>query len=176
MKKCLFFDRDGVINKRLVGSYVKSFDEFELNKNILPIFKFCDENDYIKIVVTNQQGIAKGYMTLEEVEYVHNQFNELLINQYNIKPFLDFFIASEIRDSPPFRRKPSPKMLVEAKEKYNIDLENSFMIGDMESDIISGNSAGVKTIYYSDKKLDTADLSSLNTDEIIRFIDKELIW
>lgn len=172
MKKCLFFDRDGVINKRLVGSYVKSFDEFELNKNILPIFKFCDENDYIKIVVTNQQGIAKGYMTLEEVEYVHNQFNELLITQYNIKPFVDFLIASEFRDSPPFRRKPSPKMLIEAKVKYNIDLENSFMIGDMESDIIAGNYAGVKTIYFSENKLDIADLSSFNAEEIIRFIEK----
>lgn len=172
MKKCVFFDRDGVINKRIVGSYVKSFDEFELNENILPIFKHCDENDFIKIVVTNQQGIAKGYMTLEEVENVHDQLNELLITQYNIKPFLGFFIASEFRDSHPFRRKPSPKMLIEAKEKYNIDLENSFMIGDMESDITAGNSAGVKTIYYSESKLEIADLCSLNTEEIIAIIGK----
>ena len=170
MKKCVFFDRDGVINTRIVGSYVKSFNEFELNENILPIFKFCDENDYIKIVVTNQQGIAKGYMTLEEVENVHNQLNDLLKKQYNIHPFVDFYIASEFRDSPPFRRKPSPKMLLEAKEKYNIDLSKSFMIGDMESDIIAGNSAGVSTIFYSESKLNIANLSSFDSDEIIKFI------
>ena len=170
MMKCIFFDRDGVINKRIIGSYVKHFSEFELNMKILPLLKFCDNHNFLKIIITNQQGIAKEYMTLEEVDLVHNQMNDLLFSNYGVKRFDSIFIASEFENSPPFRRKPSAKMIFEAKEKHHINLGLSFMIGDSETDIVAGNNANLKTIFYSDEELDIADFCSNEINVIIEFI------
>lgn len=168
--KCIFFDRDGVINTRIVGSYVRHFSEFELNLEIIPLLKFCDSQNFLKIIITNQQGIAKKYMTSEDVDVVHLQMNDLLLNEFNIKKFDDIYIASEFENSAPFRRKPSAKMIFEAKEQHHIDLSKSFIIGDSISDIECGQEAGIKTIYYSNKNLDIADFCSSNIKDIIEFI------
>jgi len=118
-KKCVFFDRDGVINKRIIDSYVTKQSEFEINLDILPILKFCDDNNFLKIIITNQQGIGKSMMNELDLESVHNFINNILLEN-QISTFDDIYFASELKNTEPFRRKPSPKMLLEAMKKYDL--------------------------------------------------------
>lgn len=172
--KCLFFDRDGVINKRIIDSYVTNPSEFELNKNILPILNFCDDNNILKIIITNQQGISKGVMTELELTNVHNYMNNIMIEN-KISPFDDIYFASELKNTEPFRRKPSPKMLFEAMSKYNLNHKDCIFIGDSKSDVDAAKNAKIKSIYYNKEDYDIANLSSLNTNDIIEFLSENLI-
>lgn len=172
--KCLFFDRDGVINKRIVDSYVTKETEFELNINILPILNFCDDNNLLKIIITNQQGISKGIMTELELNNVHNYMNNIMIEN-KISPFDDIYFASEFKNTEPFRRKPSPKMLLEAMKKFDLHRNECIFIGDSKSDVDAANNANIKSIYYNDEDYDRANLSSLNTNDIIEFLSVNFI-
>jgi D-glycero-D-manno-heptose 1,7-bisphosphate phosphatase len=171
MIKCLFFDRDGVVNKRIVGAYVTKPEEFELNIDILPLIRFCDEYDILKIIVTNQQGIGKNIMTIEDLSNVHNYMNQLLLI-HSLKNFDDIYFASELHSENLIRRKPSPAMIIEAMKKFELNIADCAMIGDSKTDIQAARNAGIKSIYYHDELYELANLTSLDVNEIIEFIKK----
>lgn len=172
--RCLFFDRDGVINKRIVDSYVTKSSEFVLNKDILPILNFCDDNYLLKIIITNQQGISKGIMTELELNNVHNYMNNIMIEN-KISPFDGIYFASEFKNTEPFRRKPSPKMLLEAMTKFNLHKNDCMFIGDSKSDVDAANNANIKSIYYNIEDYDNANLNSIDSSEIIQFLKENLV-
>lgn len=169
MIKCLFFDRDGVVNKRIIGSYVTKPEDFELNIDIIPLIRFCDDNNILKIIVTNQQGIGKNIMTLEDLSNVHNYMNQLLLT-HSLNKFDDVYFASELHSENLIRRKPSPAMIIEAMTKYKLNIDNCAMIGDSKTDIQAAKNAGIKSIFYSGEFYELANLTSLDINEIIEFI------
>jgi len=147
--KAVFFDRDGIINQRIIGGYVIKPEQFKLNPEIVDVIKFIKENNFLAILITNQQGVGKGLMTLSELDEVHSFMQNLLLEKcgYN---FDDIYFCTELAVSNSYYRKPNPGMLIDAINKWKIETDTSIMIGDTDSDIIAGKSSGLKTILVSD--------------------------
>jgi len=137
--KTIFLDRDGVINKEI--NYLHKIDDFKFIDGVFEICQYLISLDYKIIVITNQSGIARGYFTKHDYEIIMNwmlaQFNKNGIN------ILDVFHCPHLPESNCKCRKPMPGMLLDAKAKHNIDMRNSWLIGDKEEDIIAANSSGI---------------------------------
>jgi D-glycero-D-manno-heptose 1,7-bisphosphate phosphatase len=143
--KAVFFDRDGVINRRIFGGYVKTWAEFELLAEVAQTVKAVKDLGYLAIVITNQQGVGKGLMTEEDLIGLHGRMQDHLHELESVR-FDDIYYSTELKNGSQ-RRKPSPAMLHEAAEKWNIDLANSWIIGDSASDVQAGKHAGTRTAY-----------------------------
>lgn len=151
-QKAVFLDRDGTINK-YVG-FLKKPDEFVLIDGVAEAIKKINESGYLAIVVTNQPVIARGEVTCDELEMLHNKMETLLGREgayldgiYYCPHHPDKGFAGEIAELK-FEcecRKPKPGMLIKAAEDFNIDFCQSWMIGDSESDIQAGKLAGCMT-------------------------------
>jgi len=141
MQKILFLDRDGVIN--VEKNYLYKIEDFDFCDGIFDFCRYFIKKDYIIIVVTNQSGIARGY-------YNQNDFNTLsnwMIDKFkkqNIKISHIFHCPHHPNFMECNCRKPSTGMIDKAKNIYNIDLENSILIGDKISDIESAKNSGIK--------------------------------
>ena len=140
MKKALFLDRDGVINSD--AGYVYKIEDFKFIDGIFDLCKVFIEKEYKIFVITNQSGINRGYFTendfLELTEWMKKQFEER--NIHIEKVYYCPHSPNEDCDC----RKPKPKMLLDAKKDFNIDLENSLFIGDKISDMECALNAGLK--------------------------------
>lgn len=142
----LFLDRDGVINKKLEDDYVKHWVEFEFITDVLPNFKKLNEIFGTIVVVTNQQGIAKGLYTKEDLEIIHkNMLYELSYFKGTIhKVYFSPYLAAENHAF----RKPNIGMALEAKKDFpHIDFSKSIIVGDSMSDMEFGRTAGMRTVY-----------------------------
>lgn len=148
----LFLDRDGVINVRIIDGYVTKIDEFEFLPNVIEAFKIFKNKFRRIIVVTNQQGVGKGIMKIEDVEEVHAfMIQQLEDNDIKIDKV---YFCPQLKSVPDNYRKPSPKMAYFAKNDFpDIDLSKSIMVGDMDSDVEFGKNAGMKTIFVGDNEL-----------------------
>ena len=143
-KKAIFLDRDGVINKEI--GYLSNPDDFILIEGIVDALKILKKRGFLLIVITNQAGIARGYYTEETLRKIHNKmkriFNDvgiILDEIYCCPHHPDFSGSCDCR-------KPNPGMLLKAKEKFNIDLKQSYMVGDTLNDIKTGKNANCKTV------------------------------
>ena len=157
-QKAIFLDRDGTINK-YVG-FLRNIDEFELLDGVAAAIRKINESGYLAIVVTNQPVIARGEVSFEELNEIHNKMETLLGKE---GAYLDAIYYCPHHphkgyegERPELKmdcacRKPKPGMLFKAAEDFNIDLSQSWMIGDGENDIKAGINAGCKTILLSDK-------------------------
>jgi D-glycero-D-manno-heptose 1,7-bisphosphate phosphatase len=137
--KTIFLDRDGVINKE--KNYLYKIKEFEFIDGVFRACQYFKELNYKIIVITNQSGISRNYYTENDFK----SLNSWMITQFkkNDIDILDVFHCPHGPKSNCTCRKPKPGMLIKAQIKYNIDMENSWMIGDHEVDIIAANNAGI---------------------------------
>ncbi len=152
MRKAIFFDRDGVVNRRIIGGYVRSPEEFIFFDDFFEFFKFIKEDGYLAILVTNQQGIGKGLMTEDDLQAVHNFMNEQLLSKTGYS-FDDIFFCPDLHSAGSNRRKPQPGMIIEAIEKYSIDPLYSWTIGDSLTDAIAGKKADTTTILLTEENI-----------------------
>jgi D-glycero-D-manno-heptose 1,7-bisphosphate phosphatase len=143
--KAIFFDRDGVINQRIMNGYVHAWNEFHFLPDVGETLKEIKDRGYIAIIITNQRGVGLGLMTEADLADIHRRMQSQLLEEYGVQ--FDDIISCTDAVNESGRRKPAPAMLLEAKAKYDIDLEMSWMIGDMASDIQAGISAGTKTAF-----------------------------
>jgi D,D-heptose 1,7-bisphosphate phosphatase len=151
-QKAVFIDRDGTIN-RYVG-FLRSIDDFELLPNVAEAVRKINSSGYLTIVVTNQPVIARGEVTYGQLQEIHNKMETLLGAE---GAYLDkiYFCPHHPHkgyegEVPELKvdcecRKPKPGLLLKAAVDFNIDLANSWMIGDGENDIKAGKAAGCKT-------------------------------
>ena len=146
----LFLDRDGVVNVRLIDDYVKNINEFEFLPGVLEALKIFAEKFGRIIIVTNQQGVGKGLMTMHDVETVHSFMLKEIENQ---KGRIDaIYVCPQLKSDPNNFRKPSPRMAYMAQHDFpDIDFDKSIMIGDSNSDIEFGKNAGMHTILIGDE-------------------------
>ena len=178
MNKCIFFDRDGIVNKRKMDGYILDYSEFEFLNQFLNIFKKADDVGFLKILITNQQGIGKGLMTEKDLSIIHNKMQFDLFQKVGFG-FDDIYYSPDLANSGSRTRKPEPGMLLDAIEKWNIDKSKSIFIGDSDTDILAGINADIDTIFINQEKNSKAnynftDLSSLNTefDSILTSLSK----
>lgn len=147
MKKAIFLDRDGVINKLIIregkAQAPYTLEEFALYPGVEEALKIIKDSGYLAIIVTNQPDVARGWVKKESVELVNAKIKELL-------PIDDIKICFHTNSDNCLCRKPMPGMLVEAAEHWGIDLKESFMIGDRYGDISAGVRAGCKTILVGE--------------------------
>lgn len=143
--KAVFFDRDGIVNHRKINDYIKTIDEFKFIPQFFETFKIVKENNYLALLVTNQQGIGKGLYSITDLAVIHNNMQEKLLQHTGFK-FDDIAFCPSLHEVNDFRRKPNPGMLLEFIEKYDLDTENCWMVGDSESDILAAEKAGIKSI------------------------------
>ena len=137
--KTIFLDRDGVINKEV--RYLYRLSSFEFIDGIFETCLYFQKLGYEIVIVTNQSGIARGYYN----ENDYQKLTEWMLNQFNnngIK-ILDTFYCLHGPEENCECRKPKPGMFIEAKDKYNIRMKDSWMIGDKETDIKAANLAGI---------------------------------
>ena len=151
-QKAIFLDRDGTINK-YVG-FLRNIDDFELIEGVTDAIKKINASGYLAVVVTNQPVIARGEVSFENMEKIHNKMETLLGRE---GAYLDAIYYCPHHphkgyegERPELKfdcecRKPKPGMLIQASTDFNIDLSQSWMIGDGENDIKAGKAAGCKT-------------------------------
>lgn len=150
-QKAIFLDRDGVINKHI--GFLHKSEEFELIPGVIEGIKAINKSGYLAIVVTNQPVIARGECTFEELQKIHDKMETELGKE---GAFLDaIYICPHHKDKgfegerPDYKfdcdcRKPKPGLLLQAAKDFNIDLSQSYMIGDNVTDVESGKNAGCK--------------------------------
>jgi len=157
MKKAVFLDRDGVLNELVLNPATGEYEpphfpkDLVLYPGVLESLQLLDKSGFELFLVSNQPDFAKGKTTLENIQAVHEKLDGILksagliFSEYyycyhhprGIVPEYSFDCAC---------RKPKPHIIIKAAQDYGIDLKNSWMIGDRDSDIECGKSAGVKTI------------------------------
>ena len=137
--KVIFLDRDGVINKEV--GYLHKSEDFEFIDGVFEACQYFQEIGYKLIVITNQSGIARGYYQ-EEDFHTLNQWMLTRFDDQNVD-ILNVFFCPHGPESNCKCRKPQPGMLLEARDKFDIDMKNSWMIGDKESDVCAANAAGI---------------------------------
>ncbi len=152
----LFLDRDGVINKRLHGDYVKNVSEFEFLPGVLDALKTFSEVFGKIIVVTNQQGIGKGIYSAAQLNEIHAHMVQQ-VHAAGGRMDAVFFAPNLASENSPLR-KPGIGMALQAKAQFpEIDFGRSLMIGDSISDLEFGRTAGMRTMYvYHDERLPAA--------------------
>ncbi|MEI8134008.1 MAG: HAD-IIIA family hydrolase [bacterium] len=143
--KAIFFDRDGVVNERILGGYVRSWGEFAFREGVGEFLQAVKAKGYLAMIVTNQRGVGIGMMSEQELQEIHNRMQAALTDNFGVA-FNDIYYCTDADDSST-RRKPSPQMIFEARDKYDLDLASSWMIGDAATDIQAGNQAGTKTAF-----------------------------
>ncbi|MDF2502687.1 MAG: haloacid dehalogenase superfamily enzyme subfamily [Clostridium sp.] len=163
LNKALFLDRDGVINNN--KRPVNEPEQFELYQGVKEALSKAEKNGFQIFVVTNQGGVELGHITVDKLNKIHEKMIQLLNPYCSIK---------EIKFCPDYYsnsgcRKPSPKMILELAEKYNVNLKESYMIGDRDTDIESGKKAGCKTGKIG-KYNNKADINGKNLYDIVNNI------
>ena len=158
-QKAIFLDRDGTINQ--LKGFLTDINDFKLIEGVSEAIKLINVSKYLCIVITNQPVIARGEVSIEELNEIHNKMETLLgldgayINDifycphHPDKGFIGERIEYKIECD---CRKPKPGMLIEASKKYNIDLNSSWMIGDSKNDILCGMNALCKTALITQKE------------------------
>jgi D,D-heptose 1,7-bisphosphate phosphatase len=166
-QKAIFIDRDGTINK-YVG-FLKDINDFELLDGVAEAIKKINAAGYLAIVITNQPVIARGEVGIESLLEIHNKMETLLGQE---GAYVDDIFYCPHHPKKGFKgeiieykidcdcRKPKPGLFFKVAEKYNIDLNQSFMIGDSEIDMEAGLNAGCK-VYYIGKNRGYQSYNSL---------------
>ena len=155
-QKAFFLDRDGTINQHI--GFLKDPEDLELVEGASEAITRINDSGYLAIIITNQPIIARGEVTEEGLEIIHNKLETLLGNKH---AYLDAIYYCPHHPDGGFKgeraelkidckcRKPKPGLILKAAKDFNIDLSKSFMIGDSSNDIIAGSAAGCKTCLIS---------------------------
>ena len=141
MNKAVFLDRDGVINDGTLY-YTYKIEDFIFNAGVFEGLKIVQNAGFKLIVVTNQGGIAKGKYTIEDVEKVHNYMKEKLAERGIIIDAI-YYCPHHSDISSCECRKPGTLMIEKGIKQFDIDVNQSYLIGDSERDIIAAKKAGL---------------------------------
>ena len=178
-QKAIFLDRDGTINK-YVG-FLRNINDFELIDGVAEAIRKINESGHLAIVVTNQPVIARGKVSFEELEEIHNKMETLLGKE---GAYLDAIYYCPHHphkgyegERPELKidcdcRKPKPGMLLKAAADFNIDLSRSWMVGDGENDVKAGLNAGCKTALIGQGKENIGQLVSEKS--LLEFVKNSL--
>lgn len=176
-QKAIFLDRDGTINK-YVG-FLTDIKDFELIEGVAEAIRLINKSGYLAIIITNQPVIARGEIDEDYLEKIHCKMETLLGEEgayldavYYCPHHPDQGYAGEI---PELKtdcncRKPKPGLFIQASEDFNINLEESWMVGDSKNDILAGSAAGCKTVLIGNEDFD----QTITVNSLLEFIKQYL--
>ena len=170
MNKALFLDRDGIVNEALMrNNQVASprlLEEFVLIPGAIALAKIAKELGFLLVLITNQPDVSSGLLSRKNLKKMHELMQE------NI-PFDRIEVCTSSNDAY-IRRKPNPGMLQQSADALNIDLSQSFFLGDSLKDLQAGKRAGVITILlqtdYNRFIHGLGDMNCNSFEEIIKII------
>ena len=173
LKRAVFLDRDGVINEVLTKrvKFVNNPKQLYFLPGVEEAIKSLNEHfDYV-FVVTNQGGIGLGYMKETQLHKIH----DFMVAELKKKgaTIHDVAYCPHKPKAGCECRKPNSKMIVDLGDKYNIDLEKSYMVGDTDTDIIAGKKAGTKAVFLG-KRDPLADAVFPNLKEAAQWIIRDI--
>jgi D-glycero-D-manno-heptose 1,7-bisphosphate phosphatase len=158
MRAAVFLDRDGVINENR-ADYVKRWEEFVFLPHVFEPLQQLARNDLLTIIVTNQSAINRGLVSRETVEAIHRRMCEV-ISRHGGR--IDAVLTCPHRPDEKCRcRKPEPGLLLQAAERFDLDLPRCYVIGDALCDIALGLAVGCRPILV---------LTGLGREELPRLI------
>jgi len=149
--KCIFLDRDGVLNVDRVD-YVYRMEEFIIPPGVGEALRALKDAGYLLVIITNQSGIAKGVYKREDVYMIHQAIQDgtgVELDDIYFCPYHEKF------DSHSLTRKPGSLMIEKAAAKYEVDMDASWMVGDHERDITAVTRAGLRTIRLAPQGTET---------------------
>ncbi len=148
----VFLDRDGTLNED--PGYISDPEQVVLFSDTGDALALLKKYGFLLIVISNQSGIARGLMKSEDVDAVNEKINQIL-SEYKVKIDAFYYCPAHPEYSSEEEcecRKPSSKLLLEAANEFNVDLQSSYFIGDTVADIQCGKNAGIKTILVKTGK------------------------
>jgi D-glycero-D-manno-heptose 1,7-bisphosphate phosphatase len=140
MNRAIFLDRDGTLIAE--KNYLHKVEQVEIYPGAAVALKRLQEGGYRLFVISNQSGVGRGYFTLADVEKV-NAHVAAKLARHQVR-FEKVYIAPEAPAAPSRGRKPSPQFVFDARDEFDLDLAQSYMIGDKLIDLECGWNAGVK--------------------------------
>jgi len=157
----LFLDRDGVINKKIDGDYVRNWQQFEFLPNVIEALKILNKIFGRIIIVTNQRGIGRGLMTKEDLEYIHAKMLEVFEHN-GIKIDKIYYCPHDYKKEFCNCRKPKIGMALQAKVDFpDINFSRSIMVGDSLLDMEFAKNAGMIGVLVNN--------NSLSKDDFVHF-------
>jgi len=173
-KRCVFFDRDGVVNVSPGKGYVLSWQKFHFTPGIQDILAKVKLMNWKSVLVTSQRGVGKGLMSSSELDHIHNEMQSRL--SQNKASFDAIYAYTETADCS-HQPKPDPEMLYSASKDLGIDLSLSWMIGDSDRDILMGRAANLKgCIRFLSDKTPEVDADHTVSDALqLRDLLKEIL-
>ncbi|MDD5488137.1 MAG: HAD-IIIA family hydrolase [Candidatus Omnitrophica bacterium] len=163
LKKFVFIDRDGVINRDPGGwtkrGYVTRWDEFDVLPGVLEAMRMLAEAGYGAVIVSNQQGVGKGYMTKRDLLAVSEKMSEVI--RASGGTIDGIYYCTHLKEENCSCRKPKSGLFVQAEKDLDIgDISGMFYIGDTERDIQAGRAAGMRTILVLSGKSVRGDIDA----------------
>jgi len=154
LNKCIFLDRDGVLNVER-GDYTYQVEDFIIPGGVIPMLQELKDAGFLLIVITNQGGISKGIYSVQQMQTCHEYLqNECggIINAFYYSPYHQTITNS-------LASKPGTLMFEKAIARFNIDTNKSWMIGDHERDLIPAHKLEINTIFIGNEKSGVANFN-----------------
>jgi len=165
--KCVFLDRDGVLNEEL-GDYLYRPEDLIIPEGVVEGLQLLKKAGYLLIVITNQAGIARGLYNADAVYAIHEQMQEAsgnILDDIYFSPHHPEFSGKSLS------RKPDSLLLEKAIAKYDVDPDQSWMIGDRVRDMEAGHKAGLKTIQVvSENEPSAGNFAAANLLEAAKIV------
>ena len=149
MTKAIFLDRDGVINQER-KDYVKKLDEFRILDKTSDAINIIKNHGFLVIIITNQSAINRKLLSVQTLNKIHEKLQSYL-EKYDTS-FDGVYFCPHIPSENCECRKPKPGLIVQAVTDFQIDLSQSYMIGDSETDVQAATNAGCKGILLKENQ------------------------
>lgn len=164
--RAIFLDRDGTINAGVPKfERVDSVDKVEILPNVIEGLRVLAGLDYKLFLVTNQAGLAEGLITPADFDDINARvLGDIAGSGAEI---VETYVCPHADDDACECRKPQPKMLLDAAEKYGIDLSRSWMVGDRETDVLTGKNAGTKTILVTSGAIGSSETADYVAPDLL---------
>ena len=162
MKRAVFLDRDGVLNRNIWNPATKAYEspltpeQLELLPGVIPALHLLSGAGYLLFLVSNQPNYAKGKSAMSTLEAIHSKLDRLLTAANVLFTAYYYCFHHPVFTGKCVCRKPSPYFLFQARDCFDVDLAHSWMVGDRATDIQCGRAAGTRTVEIIDAPVSSA--------------------
>ena len=169
----LFLDRDGVINEKIEGDYVRCWSQFKFLPNVLDALKILKDIFGRVIIVTNQRGIGRGLMTHRDLQLIHSNMVNM-IRRSGGRVDAVYYCPHDYEKEYCSCRKPNVGMAIQAKNDFpDIDFTKSIMVGDSLSDMVFGKKLGMVCVFIGNDSFKDKFLCFKSLYEFAEYLKKK---